>query len=151
MATDTASVVLIDAILTALQDEETGLPAALTTYGLPAVKQWCFGARELVAITNSPQIEVDLGAGPQKGAVGYVQRDDELIVIAQIASGDEESLHRYLIGYADVICGVLETIAAPKIAVVDIDRGPQMSKGNALFRSVAVVGKIVTARNRGDI
>lgn len=147
-ATPTYSVALVDAIKAEL---EAHLPAALITAGLPAVKSWCYGQRELAAITNCPQVEIDLGDGPQTGSVGYAKAEDELLVIAQLAATDEETLHRYLLGYGDAIRSELEKITSPRVAVTGVDRGPSASKGNAIFRAVIVTGTIVWAHTRGSV
>jgi len=154
MATDTASVVLVDAILTALQDEDTGLPPALETAGLPAVKQWCFGQRERPPITACPQLQVDLAGYDQPGRFGAdMRRLNSIVVIAVLAAPNEETLHRQLLGYGDVLCGVMETIT-PQLHITNVDTTPSFRPegANQLFRAVAVEAEVIGKLHHvGDI
>jgi hypothetical protein len=151
VAVSTASVTLIDAIIAELQAH---LPDALEDAGLPAVKTWDFGQRDLLALTNTPNIQVDLASAPQTAhGFGHATRTNRIIVVAVVTAPDEDTMHRYLIGYGDVICGVLEAQINPPFSVTDIDTTPsyQPRGSNALHRAVAIEAERMTVRERGAI
>ena len=138
MAIDTASVALINTILSELQAH---LPDALEEEELPAVRQWCFGQRQLVPTTQTPQIQVDISDYRQHDRHGAdMRRDNNLLVLALIASTDEDALHRQLLGYGDVICAVLEAEITPKLHITSVDTSPAFRQqgSSSLFRAVAI-------------
>ena len=142
MAIDTASVALINTILSELQSH---LPTALEGAELPAVRQWCFGQRKIVPTTQTPQIQVDLSDYRQFGRSGDdMRRENNILVFALLAATDEDTLHRQLIGYGDVICAVLESEITPKLHISDVDASPQISVSgsNNLFRGVAILATL---------
>jgi len=148
--TPTASVVLIDAIITEIED---ALPDLLLAAGLPAVAEWTFGTRGIVPTTRTPQVQVDLASAPQYGNFGLdLKRRNNIVVIALLAAPDEDTLHRYLLGYGDCIIAALEGIAPPW-AVTGADTTPSFSPqgSNRLFRAVAIEAERVTLRQRGAV
>ncbi len=149
MATSTST--LIDAILAELQDH---LPALLSAESLPAVKQWLYGERELPAVTNTPIIAVDLVDFDQEGGIGQSgRRSSSIIVYAIVAASDEETLHRQLHSFADLITAVLETevvVNGARPVVTGADTTPALRRGNALFRACSIEARVRQSRNRGD-
>jgi len=154
------STTTVNLLQTVLDELEAHLPALLAAAGLPAVASWCYGQRELVAVTNSPQVEVDLASYPQSGGFAdTTRRENQIVVIAQLAAPDEDTLHRYLIGYADCIVACLEANisvpgrgGSPIVPVVtDVDPTPSGRHGNALWRAVFVSATLLAIHTRGAV
>ncbi len=149
MATSTPT--LIDAIRTELQSH---LPALLSAENLPAVKAWVYGERELPAVTNTPMIAVDLVDWDQEGGIGQAgRRSNSILVYAIVAASDEETIHRQLHSFADLITKVLETevvIGTAKPVVTGADMSLTLRRGNALFRACSIEARVRQSRNRGD-
>jgi len=138
MPPTTASIILIDLVLAELQAH---LPAALASAGLPPVADWVFGDRELVPTARTPQIQVDLTGYSQFGRFGDdMRRLNSIVILAVIAESDPDLMHRYLVGYGDVICAVLESQVAPKLIITAADLSPsfRFQGSSATFRAVAI-------------
>lgn len=138
----TISTTTHDLVQEILDQLQISLPDALEAAGLPAVVDWCYGQREVVGATKCPQIQVDAPDWDQPRRFGNdIQRDNNLVVVAVLASPDEELLARQLIGYRDVLCSVVENLPiSPLLNVKSADSTPNFQfTGSSRWMRVAAL------------
>ena len=149
MATSTVTL-----ITTTLGELEAHLPALLAAESLPAVVDWCYGQRELTAITRTPMICVDVPDFDQEAHIGGTgKRATSILVYAIVASPTEATLHQQLHGFMDLITKCLEsevTIGTAKLSITGADSTPTLRSTNALIRACAIEARLTRSRNRGD-
>lgn len=136
--TPTTTTVLIDLVLAELAAH---LPTKLSGAGLPAVAEFCFGQRELVPATRTPQVQVALSDYTQSGRFGGdMKRFTRLTIIAVLSAANEDALQRALVGYGDCLCAVVEAEITPNLQVTNVDASPSFGiRGqNNLFAAVAI-------------
>jgi len=151
----TSTITLLDTVLAELKAH---LPALVEAEGLdpPTDDDFFFGERELRPITRPVRIQVDLMSFDQTGGVGSSGRRENVIsVIVDMPGPDEETLHRCLLIYLDLMTKVLETeivigAARPVVTAADATLSGRFAGSSALFRSAIIEARIRQSRDRGD-